>query len=202
MLHYDLEDIPPQDGDTQIDLYESARAITKDAPTKAQASLDQIGAALEELYIAAQSRDDSAAMTAITDAWQRAQSIAEHVVQSGAALAGADAAVEVLRQQRESLAYELETLLQAIDDLDTSHPTLESAFESFRDEAIEQADEWASEVLYDSIYAAMKPIIVSFATEKSVYRLTDRLIQMFTGDRALTPLQQDLILQLLQTIEA
>lgn len=201
MSHYDLEDVPPLDGDTQIDMYISARQAVADAPVKANAALDMIGAALEELYTVAESRQDSSALLAINDAWEKVQSIAAQVGHQNAALTGADKAIEVLRNQRESLAYELEELLAAVDDLDTSHPVLESAFETLRESADEMSYEWATERLYSDIYDTLRPIAAAVNPAASVYKLCDRLVQLLTGDRALTATQNDLLHQLIVTIQ-
>lgn len=202
MSHYAQEDIPPRDGDTQIDMYAAAREITKDSPILAQSALDMIGAALEELYHSAESRGDQTALLAINDAWQKSQAIVQHVAHQAAALNGADEAVEILRTQRESLAYELQELLQAIDDLDTSHPSLELAFDALQQSAAESADEWATESLYADIYDNLKLIIVATTgSNRSVHLMADRLIGLLRGERLLTDLQQDLIAQLLATLE-
>lgn len=200
MVHYNYEDIPPADGDTQIDMYQQARQLTLDAPIKANAAMDMIAAALEELYRAAESRADEPAMLAINDAWERTNSIVQHIVHGASALAGADIAIDTLRNQRESLAYELETLIDAINSLDASDPRLEDAFNTLREEAAEEADEWATDVLDNSMYETMRPIIREIDPQANIYKRTEWLIQLFTGDRLMTDEQRHLVTALFQTM--
>lgn len=198
--HYDYEDTPPADGDTQIDMYRSARALTLDAPLKANAALDMIGAALEELYAAAESRNDQPAMVAINDAWHRTQTIVQHITHDAAALAGADVAIDTLREQREAIAHELSDIVTAIAQVDAENPRISELVVALRQDIEAFESEWATQVVYESFYANLCPLIKEVNPHANAHKRVDWFLQLLKGDRLMTPEQRNIIAAFLGTM--
>jgi hypothetical protein len=200
--HYDVEDTPP--AGSEIDLYRQARQAVEDAPAKAQGLIEQAGSILEEMYNSAEARGDKHALIAINAVWERSQGIVQHVIQQAQALAGADVAIDDLKKQRESLAYELEDLIKAIDEVDTDHPKLE--------EFAAVVEEWASETLWESsydsaadnihsdIYQSLAPLVREIDPQANGYKRTEWLIEILTGEVLPTEEQRQLLIDLLRTM--
>lgn len=120
--------------------------------------------ALGGLYRDAEARRDSAAMQQITDAWGRAQQLHETITRLDAAVCGAGETIRTLNHQRVLVLAELETLAQAIEDVDTLNPRLadfagvliEDGYEAGYDAATDEVADTISEEYYDRMFVTMR----------------------------------------------
>jgi hypothetical protein len=200
--HYDVEDTPPIG--SEIDLYRQARQAVEDAPAKAQGLIEQAGSILEEMYNSAEQRGDKHALIAINAVWERSQGIVQHVIQQAQALAGADVAIDDLKKQRESLAYELESLIDAIEEVDTEHPKLagfaEAVEEYASDMLWEQSYDTAADNIYNDFYTTLAPLSREIDPQANVYKRTEWLIDVLKGEVLPTEEQRQILIDLLRTM--
>jgi chromosome segregation ATPase len=200
--HYDVEDTPPIG--SEIDLYQQARQAVVDAPAKAQGLIEQAGSILEEMYTSAEQRGDQHAMIAINAVWERSQGIVQHVIQQHQALTGADIAIDDLKRQRESLAYELEDLIEAIEEVNTDHPKLAGFVETVEEWASdmlwEQSYDTAADNIHSDIYQSLAPLVREIDPLANSYKRTEWLIDMLKGEALPTEEQRQLLIDLLRTM--
>lgn len=200
--HYDVEDIPGSG--TAIDLYEQARQAVDDVPVKAQALIEQAGLLLGELYNAATERGDDNALMAINAIWDRSQGLVNHLVQQHQVIAGADVAIDELKQQREAIAEELNELVTAIHNMDTDHPKLADFTQAI--------EEWSSDMLWESYYdtaadsmhmefsATLAPMIREIDPRANVAKRVEWFIEILKGEVVPTTEQRELLIDLLRTM--
>lgn len=121
--YYGYEDqVPPPATDFDSQLLSIEQALAHASPEHAQTLVDEAGSLMGQMYDDAQARGDSDGMLAISQSWERVQALK---LVSDASTATAHAAVAGMKsaiKQRDKVAGELDALIQAIDDGDTSNP--------------------------------------------------------------------------------
>lgn len=171
----------------------------------ADESLREVEGHLGAVYNDAESRGDEAAKGQIVTAWDRVQQIHNDLALTGAALEAVLAAAKVLSEAHDAAESELNTLTNAIEDLDIDgHPLLrpfvddlvQDATEGLFEDAYENAMDDARSDAWGEIHKQLKRIAPK-ANWTSIYALVEAL----DGQRPLNDVQRGLLLSLIQTFD-
>jgi hypothetical protein len=207
--HYDVEDLPPVDVDTTLALYEQSKAVVAGNAERAERLIGEAAPLLEDIYNAASAAKNSELMATVNSAWEKTQELAKMVGQQGAALTGADVALDVVMKSRDMILEELNLILKGIEEVD---PSLHPKLEAFEQAVIEYEHEWMANCGYDSeqdfdyvheqlsddLYAQIS-VYVSSKSDKVREATVQNFHNLLYGGETLSEQQQQLITQLLET---
>ena len=118
----------------------------------ADEAINHAEAALAQLYNAAEQSGDDTAKTAIMAAWGRAQQLHSGLATTHAALAGASATMQTLADQRNAIASELESLLEAIDDGNYTDDRLADFVQAVEEWTTEAHMYYLEESVHEQVY--------------------------------------------------
>lgn len=207
--HYAVEDIPPDDIDTQVKLFEEAASTVKDGAEVAKQLREDAEKVLGGIFHAADKAGDTALAERVNDVWEQVQSLATVATRQGAALRGANGAIGALKEQRDKVLQELNGLKEAIDNLDTNHEALSDFVEELEqgwyewqqysgayDQEYDQAYDDAHDNIRSDIFRILKDRIGMTYTEADVF------YTLISGEEILTQKQIDILKQFAVTLRA
>jgi hypothetical protein len=205
--HYDVEDIPPADVNSTLELYQQSKAVVAGGADRAERLLGEVGPVLETIYDIASANQNADMMAAVNSAWAKTQELAKIVGQQGAALTGADVAFDVLKQSRDKALDELNLILRGIEEADASlHPKLEEfefAIVQYQEEiwiesAYEDAYEWADETIDNEFFETLDKLVKHDSMTVRHHAIRE-LLDLLRGEEKMNDEQKVLVGQLLKT---
>lgn len=154
--HYVVEDIPPDDPDTQIALFEQSAETVKGSAEAAQELYINAEAVLGKAYHTAQQANNAGLAKQIDDVWGQVQDMITSVHRYGAVLHGSKETIIALKNQRDKLVTELNGIKDAVANHDITHALLSDFVTSLEDEWNEELM-WADDYDYaDATYNNMQ----------------------------------------------
>lgn len=199
MTHYDMEDIPDNDVDTQIELYQQAQQVIADADP--QAMFAQVEHKLEKLFVDAENSGNQQAMQLINESYEHVQRMAAFMGQQGAVLRGADGAIDTLKKQRDEIMTELQDLLEALEAGDGQHDKLiefaEMIAENEQDYYYSYGAELWDQDLQERVAAVITPWLDG--TDEKPWWVAHKLMHLLETEDAATPEQVAIFQQLFAT---
>lgn len=201
--HYDVEDVPPQDADTKVTLFEQAAETVKDAPAVAKGLRDKAEKVLGGIFDAADKAGDTALAERVNDVWEQVQSLATVAVRQGAALRGASGAMTAIKEQRDKVLEELSGLKEAIDNLEIDHPDLEGFVETL-EEGWQESQWYYYDEYYDDAYSNIREDIFHILRNRvgMTNGEADLFFAFIKGEEIMTDEQIDLLKQFAVTLRA
>lgn len=191
-----------QQQDTKIILanWERQTQELAQVPVHADEAITDTESALGALYQQAEAAGDEDAKVAIMAAWGRAQQLHGQLHTTHAALVGTGATMQKLAEQRDVIAAELDSLLEAINEGDVHDHRLADfasdieadAYTWASESAQEYADESAQEELYNQIYSTLNRYGMSYAETTSA-------VDILLGDAELNAEQVEMLKMLLES---
>lgn len=210
--HYDMEDTPPADVDTTLAMYEQSKAVVANGAALSDHLLSEAGPLLEAIYNAASAAQNADLMNAASHAWDKTQELAKIVGQQNAAINGADVVIGVIKESRQKVLDELNTILKGLDENDSAvHPKLEA----WREEIEEYAREWAyedlmhnddseygfdTEMLVDEVFGNIEALLADVRFIDRT-RVTQKFVDIIMGYDECTDEQASLFRQLFKSLE-
>lgn len=162
------------------------RAVAPSDPAAIQQHFTTVEQALGGLYDQADQTRDDAAKSQIMTAWNGVQALQQHAEMLEAARAVAAATIAKLDEQRAAVVQELESLTEALYDIDVYDPRLADFAEEVANDAVELAEEYAREgafeLMYDQLYSNIK--LYGFTQESA-----SAFMDVLEGDMKPTPTQ-------------
>jgi hypothetical protein len=146
--HYAVEDIPPDDVDTKIALFEQAADTVKDSTKAADWLLKNAEVVLGHVFETAEKANDKELAERVNDVWSQVQAVTTVVTRQGAVIAGSKEAMSALKAQRDKVVEELKGIREALDDYDTEHPELVDYAETLQS-MWEEYDSYYDDSSYD-----------------------------------------------------
>lgn len=147
--HYEVEDLPPHDVDTQIALFEQSAETVKGSAEAAQALYVNAEAVLGNAYHAAQQAQDAELAKQIDDVWEQVQGMITNIHRHGAVLHGSKETIAALKNQRDTILKELNGIKDAVANHDTTHALLRDFVTSLEEEWNEELM-WADDMWHDN----------------------------------------------------
>jgi hypothetical protein len=147
--HYEVEDLPPDDPDTKVALFEQAAETAKDGAAVAEQIRADAEAVLGSIFQAADNAGDTALANRVNDVWEQIQTLTTVAVRQGAALSGANGAIGALKEQRDKVLVELKGIKEALGSYDTDHPELIDYAETLQDMFEESQWDYFDDSSYD-----------------------------------------------------
>ncbi len=199
MSHYDLEDVPTQDGiiDMAIQSAQTASQLVELTPQHLAAAHEKLAA----IYEAAP--PESQAL--VEQTWHTVQHLGDTVTKLDAGMRSALAAVESIKQQRDAKAAELNSLVEAIECVDEDHPLLEEYAiyirETESEDSFASGLDWASNQQLEEVVQNLEPLCHELGIEDniSVYIVAGTLIDILQDLEVATSEQIALLSQLIRT---
>lgn len=201
--HYQVEDIPPDDPDTQIALFEQSAETVKGSAEAADWLLKNAEVVLGHVFQAAEKAQDAELAERVNDVWERVQAVTTIVTRQGAVIAGAKEGMTALKEQRDKVVEELQSIRAALEEYDTDHPELadyaETLQEMFDEQTAEYWDQWGYDIAYNDIYENLERTFTHYA--KMSRKAADSLVTLLLSTPGLlTDEQKDLLRQLGKTV--
>lgn len=203
--YYHNEDVPPSDADTQVELYQQAREVVADSLPEARVMFAKIEDTLGGLFTEAEQSGNESAMNAINDTWERVQGMSAIVVRQGAALSGANTAIDAVSGQRDAIAKELKDLLNAIDSADVDHPRLVELHQTIQEFEMEYVETFAydimNETMLNRIDDVLGTVLPEGATSRGRIMIADSIVDLMMGYRRPNDEQKALIIALAKSFD-
>jgi hypothetical protein len=146
--HYQVEDVPPDDVDTKIALFEQAADTVKGSAEAADWLLKNAEVVLGHVFETAEKAKDSELAERVNDVWERVQAVTTIVTRQGAVIAGSKEAMSALKAQRDKVVEELKGIREALGEYDTEHPELVDYAETLQS-MWEEYDSYYDDSSYD-----------------------------------------------------
>lgn len=197
---YTKEDQLPETPAQALENFQAQANSLANVVPEVAIALNQAGEAMGILYDQAQTAGNTGAMALISASWAKTEEIANQVVKMDAIQEAAVTTIKMINQARLEMVEQMNILEEAIWDIDETHPMLKDFSESIRhdhealmmEEAEELADEWATEVVYDSLMTNIQ-IVTGCNWEQA-----NRLIGVLQGDYAISDLNAALLKELIE----
>lgn len=152
-IQREVEGSPAVDVDTQLAAYEQSYEQVRGVDGRAKQLLEEAEPVLHEMYAIAEGRGDERQMELVNQSYDHVQALVNIIGQQGAALRGANAGIGTLKEHRDQILNELNTLLRAMETFEEEdHPKLEAFAEQLRDWEGEYYSEYYENVQMDAIY--------------------------------------------------
>lgn len=194
--YYDYEDIPPDDADTAVELYEQ-----QIAPLAVNDAVSETQTLLSAIWYAAADAGRQDIQDALITIDQRVKTLFAHVGHQQAALAGAAAAIKAVCEQRDDLSDDLEALLQHMQDGTWNWDDRLTQFvENIEAEYAEIWREAEAEDVYENFYNEVGHTLRHMQDGQPGIGIISAFLGILAGDRQPTPEQVALLRQLLATI--
>lgn len=153
--HYDVEDIPPDDPDTKVALFEQSADAVKGSAEAADWLLKNAEVVLGHVFQTADKAGDSALAERVNDVWDGVQQVTTFISRQGAVIQGSKEAVKALKEQRDKVLEEIKAIRAALNEYDTTHPELadyaETLQEMFEEDSANYFDDYGYDLAYDDI---------------------------------------------------
>lgn len=185
--------------DSRVILANHEMALTKieGILTATTAALGEIEPALGHLYDKADTAGDEDGKHAVMTTWGRAQQLAEHISTMSASFSGMGATMKAVIDQREAIAAELNSLVEAIDDGDWHDERLADFVHGVEEFVEESMMMYGEETAWENVYEQISDNLRSYGLQGNQ---ADNAIALLTGDTKLTPEQLELLRTLLDSI--
>ncbi len=164
--HYQVEDLPPDDPDTKVALFEQAADAVKGSAESAEWLLKNAEVVLGHVFQTADKAGDTALAERVNDVWDGVQQVTTFISRQGAVIQGSKEAMAALKAQRDKLLEDWKSVREALTHYDTSHPELadyaETLQEMFEEDSSSYYDDFfedAQESVRDSIEYSLKKYI-------------------------------------------
>lgn len=131
--HHQVEDIPPDDPDTKIMLFEQALDVVKGSDEAAAWLRKNAEIVLGEVFSTADRVGDTTLANRVNDIWDAIQAVTDFDARHSAIHAGSKEAMTALKAQRDKLIADWKSLRDALADYDTEHPELIDYAETLRE---------------------------------------------------------------------
>lgn len=153
--HYQVEDVPPDDVDTQIALFEQAADTVKGSAEQSDWLLKNAEVVLGHVFKTAKDAGDTELAERVNDVWERVQTVTTIVTRQGAVIAGSKEAMAALKAQRDKVVEELKSIREALNEYDTEHPELvdyaETLQEMWQEYDWMYQDDYSYDAAFDNI---------------------------------------------------
>ena len=203
--HYDVEDMPRNDADTQVELYRQANEVVADGLKHAHDLFKKAEAYLHELFVEAENASNGHLMSRINDTYEAVQKMAALMGQQGAALNGANSAIDAITVQRDAVLGELDDLQSAIREYDFSHEGLVDFVDELREMEMDYyADsgyDIFNEDLNESVRQTIDKLFPDAEFTSANYMIAFELIMIIDGHKTPSEAQQAALLSLLKTLD-
>lgn len=163
--HYEFEDIPPDDPDTKIALFEQSVDAVKGSAEAAEWLLKNAEVVLGEVYRAAEKAKDAELAVRVDDVWSGVQSVTTYIQRQGAVIAGSKEAIKAVKEQRDKVLEEIKAIREALNEYDTTHPELADYAETLQEMWEEDTTEYWDTYGYDFAFDDIETEIVSNLAE-------------------------------------
>lgn len=157
--HYEVEDLPPDNADTKVELYEQAAETVKDGAVVAEQIRSDAEAVLGSIFQAADQAGDTTLANRVNDVWEQVQTLTTVAVRQGAALSGANGAIGALKEQRDKVLGELKAIKEAIENFDTGHEALSEFVEELEQSWEESSTDWWYDEAFDDAHESVSDSI-------------------------------------------
>lgn len=202
--HYEVEDIPPNDVETQVALFEQANETVKDDVSVAERIRMDAEQVLGSIFHDADKAGNTSLANRVNDIWEQVQTLTTVAVRQGAALRGANGAISALKDQRDKVLAELKDITNAIENLDTDHEALSEFVETLEEGWEEDQSYYWEEYSFDLAHDNIREEIAQVLSDKASFgwREANRLFDLLTyKPDKLTDEQLDLLKQLGETLK-
>lgn len=191
--HYAVEDIPPDDVDTQLALFEQSTDVVKGSTEAADWLLKNAQIVLGEVLKVAEAIKDTELAEKVNKVWGQIQSVTAIVSRQGAVIAGSKEAMAALKKQRDQIAKELNGIKKAVGENDFEHEALSDFVEALNDMWIEDNEAYYADLQYNSVYDVLHKAGMTHLE-------VDRFMDILKGDLPITDEQSGLLKQFLATM--
>lgn len=201
--HYQVEDIPPDDVDTKLQLFEQSTDVVKGSAEAAEWLRKNAKVVLGHVFETAEKAKDTELAERVNDVWERVQAVTTIVTRQSAVIAGSKEALAALKAQRDKVIEEIKGIREALNSYDTDHPELadyaETLQEMFEEDGATYWDEWGYDVAYNDVHENLNRTFCSYA--RMSRKVADRLTTLLLSTPGLlTNEQKDLLRQLGKTL--
>lgn len=201
--HHQVEDIPPDDVDTQLALFEQSTDVVKGSAEAAEWLLKNAELVLGHVFQTAEKAKDTELAERVQDVWSGVQTVTDFISRQGAVIAGSKEALAALKAQRDKVFEELKGIREALNGYDTDHPELADYAETLQEMWEEYSwmyDDTSYDIAFDNIRDEFLSTFRRYAhvPERIAEKIFDLLIHtpgLLTGE------QKDLLKKLALTIE-
>lgn len=189
---------------TDVVAFEQKAAPLDQAAERAQQLLVEIEDPLGYLYNQAEQRGDAEAQNAVMAAWESSRHLASLIPAFAAALRSGGAAVQTLRVQRDEIAEEYGTLIQALSRFDVDDARLAGFAQVIEEEVMEYVSDHYLDEALDAVTMSMHEdfhifLMTGFQTS---HVAIGELVDTLRGEgHPLTAEQHALIQQLLDSFQ-
>lgn len=150
--HYAVEDLPPDDADTKIALFEQAAETVKGSTEAAEWLRKNAEVVLGHVFETADKAGDTSLAERVNDLWEQVQTVTALVPRQGAVIAGSKEAMTALKAQRDKVVEELKGIREALGEYDTEHPELVDYAETLQEMWQEYDWMWQDDYSYDAAF--------------------------------------------------
>lgn len=193
--HYEVEDVPPNDVDTQVQLFEQSNQTVKDGATVAEQIRTDAEQVLGSIFHDADKAGNTSLANRVNDVWEQVQTLTTVAVRQGAALNGANGAITALKDQRDKVLKELNGIKEAIRDFDTGHEALSEFVEGLEQSWDENMTDWYYDSYFDDAYDTVREeMFFIFRNRVGMSNAeADVMFALLKGDELMTDEQVDLL---------
>jgi hypothetical protein len=200
--HYDVEDIPSADADTQLALYEQACDVVEIGD--GQRLFQALEATLREIFVEAENVGNGYLMNKINEAWEDVQRMAAIMGQQGAVLTGANNALGALKTQRDAILEELNGIIFALQEVDSDHPRLVEYTDMIRELEMDFYAESSHQIVLDDVAASISDHLMTILPadySRKPYMVASDMLALLQGEKHLNDEQRALLIQLCRSLE-
>jgi truncated hemoglobin YjbI len=147
--HYAVEDIPPDDVDTKLQLFEQSTDVVKGSAEAADWLLKNAEIVLGEVFSAAEKAKDTELAERVNDLWSGVQTTTGFLVRQSAVITGSKETIAALKAQRDKLVADWNSVREALAGYDTDHPELVDYAETLQEMWQEYNSMWYDDTSYD-----------------------------------------------------
>lgn len=188
---------------TADDLKATLNTIEQALAQAETVNVDAIAGQLNVLYTAAEQRADEPAMLAISQTWDHVQLVAQQAEQSRQAALTAIDIAQTTQNQHLITLKELETLSDALENMDSDHPLVNELIESVQEEIYERQVMWEDDTYGDAQWEKREEYCFAL---KHLTGHTDKTVAAFfdilDGEHRFTAEQLDMLKKLLDSLAA
>lgn len=179
--HHKVEDIPPDDADTQIALFEQSAEAVKGSAEAAEWLLKNAELVLGHVFETAEKAKDTELAERVQGVWGGVQEVTTYIQRQGAVIQGSKEAMKAVKEQRDKVLEEIKGIREALAEYDTEHPELSDYAEALQ----QRWEDYAVDYYYDDFYED---------AQESIRDSIEYSLKKYTG---MTGQQADMLLDLI-----
>lgn len=160
-------------------------------------AMENIEPALGQLYDKADQQGDEAGKSAVMVTWERAKQLENHIQQLNANFAGMGATVKSVLDQRDQIAGELESLMNAIDESDWEDQRLSDLVSDITEWVEEGMMMYADEAAWEGVYDQISDNLRGYGLTGPQ---ADNALALLQGETTLNEEQVEMLRMLLDSI--